>query len=476
MVIVNSGSPVRASSRGRAETLGAVLEAASQRHMRCHALRCLCELVAIPSVSGEPSDRDALDRAARWLIDHLRGIGLHRVELVSASARHPFSVYGEWREAPDAPTLLLYSHYDVQPAGPRGDWHYPPFEPTVRGGWIHGRGASDDKGQLFTHLSAIQAWLGTTGRLPLNVKVWIEGAEEIGSPGLERLMRRLGRRLDADAAVISDTQMVAPGRPTIVYGQRGLVVAELVVTGGVADAHDGRFGGAAPNPIHELAHIVDGLHDSTGRVALPKFYDRVRLIGLREREALRCHAESDSDLARLLGVLHRGDPGWSAAERIMVRPTLNVTGIDTGRVGGRSRSAILARAAAQINVRLVPDQHPLTVADALRRHVRMLTREPHTSRLNIIADADPVRLDLPRALVEAAQRAVVATFGIPAAFLRSGGTIPVVAALQRRRMPVLMIGFGLPGDRVHAANEQFSLTGLWRGTETMIRLFAELQR
>jgi acetylornithine deacetylase/succinyl-diaminopimelate desuccinylase-like protein len=438
------------------------------------AVERLARLVRIPSVSGSRRHRDDVDRAAVELAFILRAIGMQRVELVRVASGAPPHVCAEWRGPVRAPTVLFYGHYDVQPPGPRAAWRTGPFDAVVADGCLHGRGASDDKGQLLTHIGALEAWLRGCGRLPVNVKVWLEGEEEIGSPNVAAFLDREAARIRCDAAVVSDTQMLGDGRPSIVYGLRGLASVELAVTGPERDVHDGLFGGAAPNPVHELARVVTRLHDAGGRVTVPGFYDPVRTPAAAQRSALRRAMATDDAYSTVMGAAPVGECGWSAAERIAVRPALNVTAIAGGQTHGRPRSVVPASAWARFNARLVPDQDPRTVGHLVARHVRSLVAPPFRARARLRAAADAVELPTDHAVVTAAATAAAATFGTPPAFVRSGGSIPAVAALRRQfGIPVVLLGFGLPSDSIHAANERFPLVSLHRGTATIARFLSE---
>lgn len=444
---------------------------------RRRAVARLAALVRIPSVSGDPKHASDLDRAAAHLASLMGAIGLERVEVIVGPSGAAANVYGEWCRAPGRPTILLYGHYDVQPPGPGTTWRHPPFGAVVADGYLHGRGASDDKGQLLTHLAAIEAWLGVCGRLPVNVKVWLEGEEEIGSPNVGSFLDRERGRLRCDAVLVSDTQMLGPTRPAIVYGLRGLAGVEVEVRGPSRELHDGLFGGVAANPIHELARVVAALHDERGRIAIPGFYAPVRSVGAAERAELRRAMPSDEALAVLAGTVAGGEPGWRAAERTTVRPALNVTAIAGGQTRGRARSVVPASARARINVRLVPDQDPRVVAQALTSHLRALVQSPHRVGVRIAALAHPVVLPRDRSVVDAAVRAVRAAFGVEPVFVRSGGTIPAVAAIHRQfGVPVVLLGFGLPDDSIHAPNERFLLANLHRGTAAVARFLAECSK
>lgn len=360
----------------------------------------------------------------------------------------------------------------MQPAGSLAAWRTPPFHATVVGDHLIGRGASDDKGQLFIHLKALESHLATTGRLPLNVQVWLEGDEEIGSPSLRGFLDRDGGLLRADAALFSDTRMLGSGRPALVYGLRGVLACTLKVRGPARDLHAGRYGGAVLSPLQALSGIIAGLYDRHGRVAIPGFYQRVRDPDPVERERLRRHAPSDQQMCARLGVPELwGEAGWSSFERMTVRPALTVDSLATGPGG---IGVIPSYAVARLSLRLVPDQEPAEIAQLLRRRVAALAPRAVQVRLITTAGTRPVLVPRRHPAMQAAARAVQRTWQVPAALTRSGGSIPLVATLWHRlSIPTVLLGFGLPDDSAHAANERLSLPIFFRGVETVVRLLEE---
>jgi acetylornithine deacetylase/succinyl-diaminopimelate desuccinylase-like protein len=429
-------------------------------------LRPLCELLAIPSVSGVPSMRPALDAAAAWLARHLTRIGLRGVRVLPGSSGGPPNVYGELCDAPAQPTLLLYGHYDVQPAGTARAWRTPPFRPVAVGERLYARGASDDKGQLFAQLMALEEELDRHGRLPVNVKVWLEGEEEIGSPGAARFLACEQERLRADAAIICDAQLAQPGRPALLLGLRGRLGVELEAWGPAGDLHAGRYGGAVANPLEALVRILASLHDGRGNIAV-----RGLLTGVRpgpgddpsERDAANDLLEADG----------RGAPGRSAARRAAIRPALTITCVWSS---AGTRTAIPGHARARLDMRLVPGQRPDAIARLLQRHVSVHVPGGLQVRLTFSGGARPVTLAPSGPVFEAAVRAVRAVWHVPPAFVHSGGTIPVVERLQRTGTPVLVLGLGPPDDHAHGPNEQMHLPTLVRGAETVRRLLWECAR
>jgi acetylornithine deacetylase/succinyl-diaminopimelate desuccinylase-like protein len=427
----------------------------------------LAAFLRFPSVSSDPQRAADVARCARWLAALLRRAGLPVVRVVR-TPRHPI-VYAERLEAPGRPTALVYGHYDVQPAGVAG-WTSPPFDPVVRGGAVYARGAADDKGPLFAHVSAV-AGLLRRGRLPVNVKLLFEGEEEIGSPHLAGFVRRNRRRLAADAAVISDTRMASADRPAIVYGLRGGIHLELAVEGPQRDLHAGQFGGAVRNPAEALAAMLAGLHDRGGRVAVPDFYAGVRRPAAAERESLAAAGPTDAEVLRAAGVGRGwGEGGFSAFERTVLRPALVVTGFTAGGGG----SVVPARAVANINIRLVPDQAPDRMVASFRRYVAALVPPGVRAAVRVRSATPGVVFDRNHPAFRIAAAALRHGFGVEPAFLRSGGTIPVARLLRDALgVPVVLMGFARPDDRMHAADEKFHLANLARGIAAA-RRFLEL--
>ncbi|HEX8723273.1 MAG TPA: dipeptidase [Pyrinomonadaceae bacterium] len=436
----------------------------------------LKEFIRFASVSAQPQHAADVRRCAEWLAAHLRRVGLTGAR-VYETPRHPV-VYAEWRGAPGRPTVLVYGHYDVQPADPVGEWKTPPFEPEVRGSYIYGRSACDDKGQLFTHVKAIEAYMRAAGALPVNVKCLFEGEEEIGSPNLKDFVRRHARALAADVAVMSDTRMLSPERPAITYSLRGGLSLELEVFGPRRDLHSGNFGGAVHNPLQGLCEIVAGLHDARGRVAVEGFYDRVREWGRDERAYMARTGPSDAKILRDAGAeVGWGERGYTLYERTTIRPALTVNGIGGGYQGTGGKSVIPARAFAKLNVRLVPAQDPREIEQLLRRHVERHTPPALRSRLTASLYARPALLDPRHPVMRAAREAYRVGFGSRPVFLRSGGTIPVVNTFQEvLGTPTVLMGFALPDDRMHAPDEKFHLPNFFRGIETSLTFLREVAR
>jgi acetylornithine deacetylase/succinyl-diaminopimelate desuccinylase-like protein len=455
--------------------LAAPLYYSHQPEQRECWLSQLSELIAFPTISTLPKHRPDIRACAHWLVQHLAEIGLQHVQILSGiNGGHP-SVYADWLLAVGKPTLLLYGHYDVQPVDPLKEWSTPPFKATIIGKNLFARGASDDKGQLFIHLKAVESYLRTVGRLPLNIKIWLEGEEEINSPNLSAFLHRETARLRADAVLVSDTEMLGPGRPSIIYGLRGNLSCDLEVRGPKHDLHSGRYGGAVLNPLQALSEMVAGLHDRKGRIAIPGFYQRVRELEPTERQTIRCCCKRDRQILDDLDLSTGwGELGYSLYERMTIRPALTINGLSGGYTGLGSKTVIPSRGLARFSFRLVPDQDPTDIAQLLQRHLQNLTHPAIRSYLKVMGRARPVLLPKNHPVMGAAVQAIKQTWGVFPVFTRSGGTIPLVEQLHRRLgVPIVLLGFGLPDDNIHAPNEKMSLPNFFQGIETVIRFLAE---
>ncbi len=436
----------------------------------------LFELIAIPSVSALPQHRDDCRRAAEWLVRRLRDIGM-QVEAVDVlEGGHPVIV-AEWLGRPGAPMLTIYGHYDVQPPDPLDEWTTPPFEPTVRDGFVYARGADDNKGQHMAGVKAAEHWFGAGGP-PLNLRFLIEGEEEISGRSLPKYIRENAARLRTDYLFIADGGFTAPGVPNLLTGLRGLLYTEIEVTGPRADLHSGIYGGVAPNPFNSLAHIIAGLKDRDGVVRIPGFYDDVRAPQAEELEAWKRIPISEESEREAMGVSElAGEERYSPIERKWARPTLDVHGVMGGFTGEGSKTVIPARAKAKVSMRLVPDQEPAAVLARLREAVANLATPGTRAQVIELGQAPPVRTGTEHPGIEAASRAFELAFGARAILTREGGSIPVTIDFQEALDPHLMVtGFGLPGDALHSPNERFSLDQYHRGTEMVIHLMNELAR
>jgi acetylornithine deacetylase/succinyl-diaminopimelate desuccinylase-like protein len=428
----------------------------------------LKDFLRFPTVSSQPEHANDLKKCAHWLANHLRHIGLDPVRVIPTRG-NPI-VYGSWLCAAGHPTLIIYGHYDVLPGEPLREWRTPPFNPTVLDDNLHGRGASDDKGQLFAHIKAIESYLSTERTLPANVKCIFEGEEEIGSPHLTSFISRNRRALRADAAVISDTRMLAPDRPAISYAQRGGLRAELEIKGPPHELHSGNFGGAVLNPLQALCEMIARLHDAHGHVAIPGFYDDVRYWSDKERDFMGHTGPGDEQILQDAKVaLGWGESGFSLYERTTIRPALTLNGMAGGHHGPGAKSIIPARAMAKLSFRLVPNQDPQKIAKLFRDHIERITPPAVRSMVRTFSAIEPALVDRNHPAVRAAAFAYKKGFGALPVFVRSGGSIPVVNTFQKiLGCPAVLMGFGLPDDHIHAPNEKFFLPNFYKAIATSI--------
>lgn len=452
----------------------AALEYAHQNRERF--LDGLKDLLRIPSISTLPEHRGDMGRAATWLRDRLAGMGV-TAEIIEGNDR-PL-VYGEWLGAQNAPTILLYGHYDVQPVDPLDLWETPPFEPSIRNGNIYARGAADDKGQTMTLLAAAESYLRTAGRLPVNVRFLIEGEEEAGGAAIEAFVRERGDRLHADVAEVADTGMFAPGIPTLETGLRGNVYTEIFVEGAAQDLHSGLYGGVAPNPFIALAHIISGLKDRNGHITIPDFYDDVQMP---EAGVLQSWRELPFDEERFLreevgSSELAGEAGFTPLERMWARPTLDVHGMPGGFTGAGGKTVIPARASAKISMRLVPNQRADRIFELYAAHVRQIAPPGVRVDIHRYGGSNPVLVPTDSRFVEAARDALQATFGRPAVLGRSGGSIPIVGVFKEALgLDSVLMGWGLPDDNLHAPNEKLSLDNFFNGIDATIRFWEHAAR
>jgi len=432
-------------------------------------------VLRIPSVSAQPQHRDDVRRCAQHIADRLKALGMTRVEVV-ATAGHPV-VYAEWLGAPGKPTALVYGHYDVQPPEPLELWKTPPFEPTVRDGKLFARGAVDDKGQVYMHLNAIEAHMKVHGKLPINVKLVIEGEEEVGSESLEKFLRERRRELDADVIVVSDTAMPSPDQPALTYALRGILYTQIEVTGPAHDLHSGHFGGAVQNPANALALILTALRDGDGRITVPGFYDRVRTVAPEERAEINRTLNEASYLAEAGAPAPFGEKGYTTAERISVRPTMDVNGMWSGYIGEGSKTVLPSLAAAKVSMRLVPDQDPDELFPRFEAYVRKMAPTGVTVRVVNLHGAKPFLCDPKHPMLRAAVRALERAWDKAPVMAREGGSIPVMDTfLKTHNLPSILMGFGLDDDNVHAPNEKFSMSSYHGGTRSVAYLYEELAK
>ncbi len=441
---------------------------------RARIERELFDFLRIPSVSARSEHNADTARAAQWVAHALRDAGL-RTEVIP-TAGHPI-VLGEWRGAgPDRPTVLVYGHYDVQPPEPLELWTSPAFEPTVRDGKIFARGSVDDKGQVFLHIKALEAHLRVRERLPLNIIVLIEGEEEVGSDHLGDFVRAHADRLRSDAVVISDSSMYAPGQPSILSSLRGLTYAELVVEGPASDLHSGIYGGGVINPATALAHIIASFHDTKGHVAIAGFYDDVRQPDPEVLRQVRALPFDEEHFRQEVGApAIGGEAGYSTLERLWLRPTCEINGLLSGYTGEGAKTVLPARAMAKVSCRLVPDQDPRVIERLLQAHVARVAPAGVRATVKHLHGGRPWRADLSGPIYDAARRALAAAFHREPVTTGEGGSIPVVADFtDALHAPVLLMGFGLPGENAHAPDEWMSVENFELGMRAAATLWETL--
>jgi acetylornithine deacetylase/succinyl-diaminopimelate desuccinylase-like protein len=444
-------------------------------------------LLRIPSVSTDPDHAADTRHAAEFVAAELRRIGMENVRLIeTTTAAHPNGhplVYADHLHAAPvkgkpAPTVLLYAHYDVQPPDPLDEWTTPPFEPTERNGNLYARGAVDDKGQLWIHVKALESLLAAyAGKLPINLRVIIEGEEEVGGEGIAAFVREHPAQLAADVALVSDSEMFAPDLPTLCVGLRGMIYTEIEARGARTDLHSGMYGGAAPNPFFALCEIIAKLKDANGKILIPGFYDKVATPTPAELDAWKSlpfdeehYRETEVGSATLTG-----EPGYSVLERTWARPTLEVHGMPGGFTGAGAKTVIPARALAKVSMRLVPDQTPAETFAQYKSYVESLCPKGITLDVRLIHMGDPIVVSTDNPYVRAATSAMHDVFGKDTVFIRSGGSIPIVGDFIRALgIPSILMGFGLPDDNLHAPNEKFHLANFHRGIESVIRFLTNL--
>ena len=434
----------------------------------------LCEFLRIPSVSAKSEHKPDIERAASWVADKLRAAGFATVEIVPTNL-HPL-VYAESLEAPGKPTILFYGHYDVQPAEPLELWTSPAFEPAVRNGNLFGRGTADDKGQVHIHLKALESLRDVQGKLPINVKVLIEGEEEVGSVSLWDYVQKNKEKLKADALVVSDTSMLAKGVPSITYGLRGLNYYQMELTGPARDLHSGVYGGAVPNPLTILTELFAKLHDKDFRVAIPGFYDDVAKLDAAERKSLNALPWKKKDFEKAVGAPgYAGEKGFTIVERLWGRPTLELNGIWGGYIGEGAKTVIPSKAFAKFSTRLVPDQDPKKIAKLVEKHVRKLLPKTVLCKFTVLSTGKPWRAPYKAPIFSKAQTALERGFGKKAVFIREGGSIPFVTQMYDTfKVPCVLIGFGLPDENAHAPDEHLALENYFGGIKAIANFYAAL--
>ena len=433
----------------------------------------LCRFLKIKSISTQKEFRGEIRRAVDFLAAELAGLGLHP-EVIETEG-HPL-VYAQSEQRQGRPTLLFYGHYDVQPVDPVELWDSPPFEPLIKDGWIHARGASDDKGQMYSHIKAIEGFVRTGADLPVNIKLIFEGEEESGGQAIFAYTRKNAVKLACDMVVISDTHLYDEQTPAICTSLRGLCYMEVRVQGPAADLHSGIYGGAVQNPANALCRIISRLKDEQGRVLIPGFYDDVLAVGEEVRDEMRRLKHTDEALKNETGVgAVFGESGYTSLERMWVRPTCDVNGIWSGYTGQGAKTVIPAVAAAKVSMRLVSNQDPKKIASAFTAYVKDICPEGVSVEVRSLSGAAPVVLPRTSPLIRAGKTALEKGFGSEAVFMGDGGSIPIVGAFQEYlQVPVLLLGYGLLVDNIHSPNERFKIAHYYKGIRTTALLLEEV--
>jgi len=436
----------------------------------------LKDLLRIPSVSTLQEHKSDVQKAADFVANDLRRIGLEHVELISTKG-HPL-IYADWLNAPGKPTVLCYAHYDVQPPDPLNEWITPPFEPTERNNNIYARGAVDDKGQLWMEIKAIEALMkGHGGKLPLNVKFIIEGEEEVGGESIAAYVRKEKAKLKADFALVCDTELFAADLPTLCVGLRGLIYTEIEAVGAKTDLHSGMYGGAAPNPFFGLIEIISRLKDAKGKILIPGFYKNVKTPSKDELKAwkrLPFNVENYRKTEVGSTVL-TGESGYPVLYRTWARPTLEVHGMPGGFVAPGAKTVIPAKASAKVSMRLVPSQDPDDILKRYKNYVRKLTPKGIQTSIKVWSKGPACVVGTNNKYIKAATEALHDVFKKETVFIRSGGSIPIVTDFQDvLKIPSVMMGFGLPDDNLHAPNEKFHIPNFYRGIESICLFFEKL--
>ncbi|MBI3580160.1 MAG: dipeptidase [Ignavibacteriales bacterium] len=439
--------------------------------------RYLSELknfIAIPSVSSQSEHNADMQRCAEWVANQMKTIGMQNAQIMPTPG-HPV-VYSEWLGAPGKPTVLFYGHYDVQPVDPLNLWTSPPFEATIRGDQMFARGTADDKGQIFIHFKAVEACMKNNGKLPINIKMLIEGEEEVGSANLDNFVKEHTELLKADLVLISDSSMFAKGVPSVCYGLRGLAYMEVEVTGPNSDLHSGSFGGSLHNPIQALTEIIASLHDKNGKITIPGFYDDVRPLSKKERDAYKKLPWSDKKYAKQWGLKELyGEKGFTTLERLWARPTLECNGIWGGYTGEGAKTVLPAKAFAKISMRLVPDQTSAKAAKLFEKHLKKIAPKTIDIQVRALHGGEPAITPIESPGVQAAIAALQKGFGKKPLYQREGGSIPIVVQFKNLLgLDTVLLGFGLPDENAHAPNEFINLDNFFGGIRTSVHFYHEL--
>ena len=433
----------------------------------------LIDWLRIPSISSDSSRTAEVRQAAEWLVEKLKTADLDP-ELIPTDG-HPL-VYAETPPVPGAPVVLVYGHYDVQPVEPLDKWVTPPFQPDIRDGNVYARGATDDKGQVLTHIQSVVAWKAAERPLPLQIKFLIEGEEEVGSENLQTYLENHADRLACDVVVISDNSQFADGQPAITYGLRGIIAFELHIDGPSQDLHSGSFGGAIANPANVLCRMMSNLVDAEGRIQIPGFYDDVRELSDHERSELSKLPFDEEQFATQVGVPTLvGEPGFTPIECRWARPTLDINGLTSGHQGEGGKTIIPSTASVKFTCRLVPDQDPDKIASAVEGMVAAICPAGVRYRLEVGHGGGGMLASIDSPYIAGARRAIESAFGVAPVLIREGGSIPIVAEFQERlNAECLLLGWGLDDDNAHSPNEKFRLADYHRGIRASTQLWQEL--
>ncbi len=437
----------------------------------------LIEFLKIPSISSDSEYNTDMKRCSEWLCSNMQKIGISKSRIIPTDG-HPI-VYGEWLEAGhDKPTVLIYGHYDVQPVDPVELWDSPPFEPSIKDGKIFARGSADDKGQVFTHIKAIESHLKTNGKLPCNVKLLIEGEEEAGSSHLEDFILANKEMLKCDVVLISDTEWFAEGMPTICYGLRGISFFEITLTGPNRDLHSGSFGGAIDNPANVLCGIISKLKDEYGRITVPGFYDDVLELTDRERLEYKKLPFSIKNYKKDLGIkVINGEIGFTTLERVWARPSLDVNGMISGYTGEGAKTVLPSKASAKFSMRLVPKQNADDIAEKTEKYLKALVPLTMKADINILHGGNPVIVPMDSSEIKIAVKSLKEAFGKDVVFMREGGSIPITEIFQNvLNAPPILMGLGLPTDNIHSPNENFAIDNFFGGIKASAIFLEEIQK
>ncbi|WP_273833542.1 dipeptidase [Guptibacillus sedimenti] len=437
-------------------------------------LKELEEFLKIQSISAVPNHKSDVQKGAKWVANSLEKAGMENIEVIETEG-HPI-VYADWLHAEGKPTILIYGHYDVQPADPLDLWETPPFEPVIRDNKIFARGATDDKGQLFIHIKAMELLMQEDGKLPVNVKFCIEGEEEIASPHLGPFIEKNTEILSADAVVISDTSFIKEGLPAICTSLRGALAMEVKVKTANTDLHSGVYGGGVPNAVHSLVRLLDSLHSEDGAIAVDGFYEGVPELTKELKEEIAQIPSDDEGMKQELGLTSLfGEKGFTFKEQTGIRPTLELNGISGGYQGDGIKTIVPSEATGKISCRLVGDQDPQQIYERIEKH--LLDHQPvgTTITVNQFIQARPVSLDSNDPMIQKAADAYEKVYGVRALFPKEGGSIPIVEVFARvLEAPVVLMGFGLPSENLHAPNEHFHIENFTKGIETVCTYFKSL--